>query len=60
MELLKNMYKFTDTDADITDSKVYKCMLSANNGDFKTFKKLYKELCNSSFGADYLKKVNTG
>ena len=55
MKVLKNMWKFTDTDADIIDSKVYKCMEFAENGNFKEFRKAYKELCKSSYGAESLK-----
>ena len=54
MKLLKNMYRFTNTDADISDSTAYLCLQAAENGDVKTFKKLYKELSKGSFGADYL------
>lgn len=54
MKRLNNMWKFTDTDADISDSEVYKCMECAENGDVKKFKELYKELCKGSFGAEYL------
>lgn len=56
MEILKNMYKFTNTNQNIEDSKVYKCMKAANEGKIKEFKKLYKELSQGSFGAEYLKK----
>lgn len=56
MEMLKNMYKFTETDANIETSKVYQCMKVANEGNYKEFKKLYKELSQGSFGAEYLKK----
>ena len=56
MEILKNMYKFTNTNKDITESKVYQTMKAANEGNTKEFKKLYKELSKSSFGAEYLKK----
>lgn len=56
MKVLNNIRKFTQTDSDISDSKVYKCMECAENGDVKEFKRLYKELCSSSFGAEYLKK----
>ena len=56
MKMLKNMWKITDTNVDVTESKVYKCLESAENGNFKEFKKLYKELCKSSFGANYLQK----
>lgn len=44
MKRLNNMWKFTDTDADISDSLVYKCMELAENGDFKEFKRAYKKL----------------
>lgn len=56
MKILNNMYKFTDTDADITNSKVYKCMQAAQDGNIKEFKKIYKELCKSSFQADTLQQ----
>ena len=54
--MLNNMYKFTNTDADVTESNAYKCLKNAENGNFKEFKKLYKELCQSSFGAINLQK----
>lgn len=44
MKMLENMWKFTDTDKDVSDSKVYKCMESIENGNTKEFKRLYKEL----------------
>lgn len=55
MKILNNMYKFTDTNADISDSLVYKTLEVAENGDYKEFKKLYKELSKQQFGAEYLK-----
>lgn len=54
MKILRNMYKFTDTNADITDSPVYKCMELAENGNVKEFKKAYKELSKGMFDADYM------
>ena len=55
MKVLNNMYKFTDTNADISDSLVYKTLEVAENGNYKEFKKLYKELSKQQFGATYLK-----
>lgn len=54
MKILNNMYKFTDTNADISDSLAYKTLEVAENGDYKEFKKLYKELSKQQFGASYL------
>lgn len=54
MEILNNMYKFTDTDKDVSDSLAYKTLQVAENGNYNEFKKLYKELSKQSFGADYL------
>lgn len=54
MKMLKNMYKFTNTDADVSDSLVYKCLENAENGNVKEFKRLFKELSKQFFGADYL------
>lgn len=54
MKILKNMWKFTDTDKDISDSNAYKCLELAESGNMKEFKKAYKELSKGSFGADYL------
>lgn len=56
MKMLNNMYKFTNTEADVTESKAYNCLKNAENGNFKEFKKLYKELCQSSLGASDLQK----
>lgn len=56
MNKLKNMFAFTNTNADISDSVAYKCLESAEKGDIKDFKKLYKELSKSSFGGEYLQK----
>ena len=56
MKFLNNMWRFTDTNADVSDSNVYKTMELAENGDVKGFKKAYKELSKSSFGADCLQK----
>lgn len=55
MKRLNNMWKFTDTNADISDSLVYKCMECAENGNIKEFKRLYKELSKQSSSADYLR-----
>lgn len=55
MKILNNMYKFTDTKEDISNSLVYKALESAESGNYKEFKKLYKELSKQQFGADYLK-----
>lgn len=55
MEILNNMYKFTDTNADISDSLVYKTLEVAEKGNYKEFKKLYKELSKQGFCAEYLK-----
>lgn len=54
MKILNNMWRFTDTDADISDSLAYKTMLYAESGDLDNFKKSYKELSKQSFGASYL------
>lgn len=54
MEILNNMYKFTDTEKDISDSLVYKTLKVAESGNYKEFKKLYKELSKQMFGAEYL------
>lgn len=54
MKILKNMWRFTDTDADISNSEVYKTMELAESGNMKEFKKAYKKLSKQSFGADYL------
>lgn len=56
MKILNNMYKFTDTNEDISNSLAYRTLEKAENGDYKEFKKLYKELSKQSFGADYLQK----
>ena len=48
MKMLENMWKFTDTDVDVSGSRVYKCMEAIENGDIKEFKKLYKELSQES------------
>lgn len=53
------IYKFTDTDKninDLIDSKAYKCLEYAMNGYNIEFKKLYNDLCKSSFNADNLQK----
>lgn len=55
MKSLNNMWKFTDTNADISDSLVYKCMECAENKNIKEFKRLYKELSKQSSSADYLR-----
>lgn len=54
MKILNNMYKFTDTNADISNSLAYKTLELAENGNYKEFKKLYKQLSKQQFGADYL------
>ena len=54
MEILNNMYKFTDTNADISDSLAYKTLEVAEKENYKKFKKLYKELSKHQFGASYL------
>lgn len=56
MNKLKNMFAFTNTNADISDSVAYKCLESAEKGDIKDFKRLYKELSKGSFGSEYLQK----
>ena len=56
MNKLKNMFAFTSTNADISDSMAYKCLESAEKGDIKDFKRLYKELSKGSFGSEYLQK----
>lgn len=55
MKILNNMYKFTDTDADISNSLVYKTLEVAESGNYKEFKKLYKELSKQGTCAEYLK-----
>lgn len=55
MKVLNNLWKFTDTDKDISDSLAYKCLEIAENGNYKEFKKMYKELSKQYFGADYLR-----
>ena len=55
MKVLENMWKFTDTDKDISDSLAYKTLEYAENGDVKNFKKNFKELSKQYFGAEYLK-----
>lgn len=55
MKVLNNLWKFTDTDKDISDSLAYKCLEVAENGNYKEFKKMYKELSKQYFGADYLR-----
>ena len=42
MKILNNMYKFTDTNEDISNSLAYKTLEVAENGDYKEFKRLYK------------------
>ena len=54
VKVLDNMWKFTDTDVDISDSDVFKCMELAENGNYKEFKKLYKKLSKGSCGMDLL------
>lgn len=55
MEILNNMYKFTDTDADVSGSLAYKTLKVAESGNYNEFKKMYKELSKQGFGAEYLK-----
>ena len=55
MKVLNNLWKFTDTDKDISDSLAYKCLEVAESGNYKEFKKMYKELSKQYFGADYLR-----
>ena len=43
MNKLKNMFAFTSTNADISDSVAYKCLESAEKGDIRDFKRLYKQ-----------------
>ena len=57
MKILNNMYKFTNTDADISNSLVYKIMKVAENGDYNEFKKLYKELLKSSYNSSLEKGI---
>lgn len=56
MKVLNNLWKFTDTDKDISDSLAYKCLEVAENGNYKEFKKMYKELSKQYFGAYELQK----
>lgn len=56
MKILNNMYKFTDTNEDISNSLAYRTLEVAENGNYKEFKKLYKELSRQLFGADSLQK----
>lgn len=56
MKILNNMYKFTDTDADVSDSLVYKTLEVAESGNYKDFKKMYKNLSKQFCGADLLIK----
>ena len=55
MKVLNNMWKFTDTNEDISNSLAYKCLKVAESGNYKEFKKMYKELSKQSFCADYLR-----
>ena len=57
MKILNNMYKFTDTDADVSNSLVYKVMKVAENGNYNEFKKLYKELLKGSCGSSLEKGI---
>lgn len=57
MKILNNMYKFTNTDADVSNSLVYKVMKVAENGDYNEFKKLYKELLKSSYNSSLEKGI---
>ena len=54
MKILNNIYKFTNTNEDISNSLAYKTLKVAENGNYKEFKKLYKELSKQQFGANYL------
>lgn len=56
MKVLNNLWKFTDTDKDISDSLAYKCLEVAESGNYKEFKKMYKELSKQYFGAYELQK----
>lgn len=56
MKVLNNLWKFTDTDKDISDSLAYKCLEVAENGNYREFKKMYKELSKQYFGAYELQK----
>ena len=55
MKVLNNLFKFTDTNEDISNSLAYKCLDVAENGSYKEFKKLYKELSKQYYGANNLK-----
>ncbi len=55
MKVLDNLFKFTDTNADISDSLAYQCLDMAENGNYKEFKRLYKELSRQQYGANNLK-----
>lgn len=55
MEILNNMYKFTDTNSDVSDSLAYKTLKVAESGNYNEFKRLYKELSKQMFCAEYLK-----
>ena len=54
MEILNNMYKFTDTDSDVSGSWAYKTLKLAEEGNYKEFKKMYKDMCKTSVYADKL------
>lgn len=56
MKILNNMYKFTDTNSDISNSLVYETMRVAENGDYKEFKRLYKQLLRSIHCVSSLEK----
>ena len=56
MKVLNNLWKFTDTDKDISDSLASKCLEAAESGNYKEFKKMYKELSKQYFGAYELQK----
>ena len=56
MKVLNKLWKFTDTDKDISDSLAYKCLEVAESGNYKEFKKMYKELSKQYFGAYELQK----
>lgn len=55
MEILNNMYKFTDTDADVSGSMAYKTLKLAESGNYNEFKKMYKKLSRGCVGVDDLR-----
>ncbi len=50
MEILNNMYKFTDTNADISDSLAYKTLEVAEKENIKNLKNYTKNLANINLG----------